>query len=58
MYCNGKKLALHELPGGAIIEKARVYLGQGRVINIVDLWTEMQQLADAGLALQDKIVIA
>ena len=58
VYCNGNKLALHELPGGAIIEKARVYLGQGRVINIPDVWTEMQQLAEAGLELKDKVVIA
>lgn len=58
VYYKGQKLALHELPGGAIIEKARVYLGQGRVINIPDLWTEMKQLAEAWLSLTNKIVIA
>jgi len=58
VYFEGKKIALHELPGWAIIEQARVYLGQWRVINIPDLWTEMKQLAEAWLKLDKKVVIA
>lgn len=58
VYYEWQKIALHELPWWAIIDKARVYLWQGRVINIADLWTEMKQLQNAGLSLDAKVVIA
>lgn len=58
VYCNGQKLSLHELPWWAMIKRARVYLWQGRVINIPDLRKEMQELRDVWVALDDKIVIA
>ncbi|MFZ2150619.1 MAG: adenylosuccinate synthetase [Candidatus Absconditicoccaceae bacterium] len=55
---NGKSLALHELPGGAIIEKAKVYIGQGRSVNISGLYTEIKQLEENGYDMKGKVIVA
>lgn len=57
-FDNGNKAAFHELPWGAIIEKAKVYLGQGRVIFIPWLEEEIQELEKNDINTQGKIVIA
>jgi adenylosuccinate synthase len=69
VICNGKSISLHELPGGAIIEKAKVYLGQWRQINISGpkewenagssgLIKEIKQLENNWVNMKEKIVIA
>lgn len=55
---NGTKVAFHELPGAAIAEKPRVYLWQGRLINISDLQKEINVLDDNSISTQGKIIIA
>jgi adenylosuccinate synthase len=57
-FDNGNKAAFHELPGWAIIEKARVYLGQWRVIFIPWLEEEIQELEKNNIPTENKIVIA
>lgn len=55
---NGKKIATHELPGGAGHPTARVYLGTGRVINISDVASEIQQIHDAWVNVKNKFVFS
>ncbi|MCF7835413.1 adenylosuccinate synthetase [Candidatus Gracilibacteria bacterium] len=55
---NGKSIALHELPGGAIIENAKVYMGQGRSVNISGLYKEIRELEENGYNMKNKIIIA
>jgi len=57
-FDNGNKAAFHELPWWAIIEKAKVYLGQGRVIYIPGLQEEIEELEKNNIDTQGKIVIA
>lgn len=46
---DGTRVALHELPGGAIIETAQVYLGQSRLVNIKNVIKEMKEIEDHGI---------
>lgn len=55
---NGTKLAFHELPGWAIIENAKVYIGQWRVIHLHNLEKEIQTLEENNLNHDGKIIIA
>ncbi len=60
---NGEKIALHELPGWAINHNAQVYLWQSKLINIVDVIKELDQLKDKWLPMKvrdnlPKLVIA
>ena len=55
---NGKSLAVHELPSWAVIEKAKVYLWQGRSINISGLYTEIKQLEENWYDMKNKVIIA
>ena len=52
------KIALHELPGGSIIESAKIYLGQWRVIYISWLWKELVNLQSLGIDISGKTIIA
>ncbi|MBP7884583.1 adenylosuccinate synthetase [Patescibacteria group bacterium] len=49
MLKDGTRVALHELPGGAIIETAQVYLGQSRLVNIKNVIKEMKEIEDHGI---------
>lgn len=57
-FDNGNSAAFHELPWWAIIEKAKVYLGQWRVIFIPWLEEEIQELEKNNISTQNKIVVA
>lgn len=58
VYANGKKISLHELPGGATIQHSNVYLGQWRVIHIQWLIKEIEELHQADVSTQWRIYIA
>lgn len=55
---NWKSLALHELPWGAIIEKAKVYIWQWRSVNISGLYTEIKQLEENWYDMKWKVIVA
>jgi adenylosuccinate synthase len=57
VFYSGKKLDFHELPGGSIIDGAKIYLSKGRVIQISTLGQEMEKLKNVGISLQNKIII-
>ncbi len=57
VHYQGNALDFHELPGGAIIEGATIYLAKGRVIQISTLGKEMEKLRNAWIGLENKIVI-
>jgi len=58
VYYDDSKLVLHELPWGAIIEGAKVYCWQWRVINIKWMNDEISDLSRAWVDMQCKIIIA
>lgn len=58
VYYDDSKLVLHELPWGAIIEGAKVYCWQWRVINIKWMNNEISDLSRAWVDMQCKIIIA
>lgn len=57
-FDNGQKAAFHELPGWSIIDGARVYLWQWRVISVPWLEEEINVLETNGVDIKDKVVVA
>ena len=57
VFYKWKKLDFHELPGGSIIEWARIYLAKWKVIQISTLGNEMRKLEDVWIDLKNKITI-
>jgi len=57
-FDNGNSAAFHELPGGAIIEKAQVYLWQWRVIFIPWLEEEITELEKNNITTKNKVTVA
>ncbi|HMS91344.1 MAG TPA: adenylosuccinate synthetase [Candidatus Absconditabacterales bacterium] len=55
---NGEKVALHELPGGAVNEKAKIYIGQGRVVNIKGIYEEIKLLESKGYTMKGRTFVA
>lgn len=55
---NWKKIALHELPGGAVNEKAKIYIWQWRVVNIKWVYKEIKELEANGYDMKGRTFIA
>ncbi|MCX6823802.1 MAG: adenylosuccinate synthetase [candidate division SR1 bacterium] len=55
---NGEKIALHELPGGAVNEHAKIYIGQGRVVNIQGMYEEIKLLESKGYNMKGRTFVA
>lgn len=55
---NWKKIALHELPGWAIIQDAKVYIWQWRVVNISWLSKEIEDLKNIWCNKKNQLIVA
>lgn len=58
VYFNWKKVVLHELPGWCIIESAKVYIWQWRVLNISWLAKEIKEVEATWCKIKWRIIIA
>ena len=58
VYFKWKKIVLHELPWAAIIEGAKIYIWQWRVMNISWLMKEIQELEAIWCNMKWRVIIA
>lgn len=58
VFKNWKKIALHELPGWAVNENAKIYIWQGRVVNIKWVYEEIKLLERNGYDMKWRTFIA
>jgi len=53
-----EEISFHELPGWAVVERAKIYIGKGRSIRIPNLIKEVGELDKIGHNTQEKVIIA
>ncbi len=58
VYLGGKKIVLHQVPSGVLSENCKCILGNGMVIDPVDLVAELDMLKENGIQRNDSIYIA
>lgn len=57
MWFNGKKYVTHMLPSGVLHKDVKLVLGQGMVIDPIELVKEMKNFEDQGINFQDRLYI-
>ena len=58
VYKGNKKIILHQIPSGILTDNCKCVLGNGMVIDPVDLVEELRMLRDNGILYNDSIYIA
>ena len=58
VYLGGKKIVLHQVPSGVLSENCKCILGNGMVIDPVDLVAELDMLKENGIQRNGSIYIA
>tara|TARA_Y100000817_G_scaffold314222_1_gene312369 strand:- start:713 stop:1981 length:1269 start_codon:yes stop_codon:yes gene_type:complete len=58
VYYNDKKLVLHQIPSGILRENCKCILGNGMVVDPIDLVEEINMVKDHGVSIENKIFIA
>jgi len=53
-----EEISFHELPGWAVVENAKIYIGKGRSIRIPNLIKETRELERIGHSTKEKTIIA
>lgn len=58
LYINGKETILHQLPSGIMHPKVECVLGNGMVIDPLELWQEMNNLQNQGFPIDERVHIS
>lgn len=58
LFVNGKETILHQLPSGILHEAIECILGNGMVIDPLELWQEMNNLKNQGFRIDNRVHIS
>lgn len=58
LVINGEKTVLHLVPSGALYDKVKCYIGNGVVLSLEALASEVDQLESAGVSIRERLFIS